>query len=265
MTVASQQSQESDTGMLRNATLDYDAEVARLVDLCAQAGIAVDGRLAGRLLTYLDLVLEKNKVLNLTAIRDWDKALVLHLVDSLTLLPELDAQTVALRERPFLDMGCGGGFPGIPLALARPDRRALLCDSVKKKVKAVDEFIEALGLGDQLSTDSERLEVLGTHHRRAFGCIVARAVGSLPVLIEYATPLLSKQGQLVVSKGTPTDEELQKGIEAAELCGLEVMSQRVFELPQGYGQRTVITYAKVTEPEVKLPRPIGTATKQPLV
>ena len=217
-----------------------------------------------RLIRYLDLVLEKNKVLNLTAVREWDKALVLHLVDSLTLLEEFDKQPQGLKNRLFLDMGCGAGFPGIPLALARPERRGMLCDSVKKKIKAVDEFIAALGLGEQLQTSSERLETLGMTHRRSCGCVVARAVGSLPVLIEYATPILSRRGRLVVSKGVPEESELEAGLEAAELCGLELMSQRLFDLPQGYGQRTVLTYEKVAEPTVVLPRAVGAAHKQPL-
>lgn len=264
MAVEPQQTTGSDGAALHDAAWNVDIEVARLIDLCGELDIVIDEHRAKRLITYLAIVLEKNKVLNLTAVREWDKAVVLHLVDSLTLLPELDAQPIALRERPFLDMGCGAGFPGIPLALVRPERCAVLCDSVKKKIKAVDEFIKALGLEEQLSTTTDRLETLGMHHRREFGCIVVRAVASLPVLIEYAAPLLSKRGQLVVSKGVPSTEELQKGRKAGEMCGLEVLSERVFDLPLEYGQRTIITYEKVKEPVIRLPRSIGTATKQPL-
>lgn len=243
---------------------EVSTEAQRLIELCSQIGIELDPVVSCRLIRYLDLVLEKNKVLNLTAVREWDKALVLHLVDSLTLLEEFDNQPNGLKNRLFLDMGCGAGFPGIPLAIARPERRGMLCDSVKKKIKAVDEFIETLGLGGQLQTSSERLETLGQTHRRSCGCIVARAVGSLPILIEYATPILSRRGRLVVSKGSPEESEIESGLAAAELCGLELMSQRVFDLPEGYGQRTVITYEKVTEPSVSLPRAIGAAHKQPL-
>lgn len=259
---------ELQDGLPASLTSDPSRELAaesqRLVELCSQAGIDVDQAVSRRLIRYLDLVLEKNKVLNLTAVREWDKALVLHLVDSLTLLEEFDKQPQGLKNRLFLDMGCGAGFPGIPLALARPERRGMLCDSVKKKIKAVDEFIAALGLGEQLQTSSERLETLGMTHRRSCGCVVARAVGSLPVLIEYATPILSRRGRLVVSKGVPEESELEAGLEAAELCGLELMSQRLFDLPQGYGQRTVLTYEKVAEPTVALPRAVGAAHKQPL-
>lgn len=251
------------------ATIDWEAldrvaEAQKLVELCADDGIQIDESVAQKLVRYLELVLKKNEVLNLTAIREWDKALVLHLVDSLTLLVEFDEQERGQQLKPFLDMGCGAGFPGIPIALARPERKGVLCDSVKKKIKAVDEFIAELGLEGQLSTSTERLEILGANHRRAFGCITARAVAPLPVLIEYAAPLLSKKGRLIVSKGVPTEEEFMSGVQAAELCGLEVLSQRFLDLPQEYGQRTIIVYEKIGEPLVQLPRLVGAASKEPL-
>lgn len=239
-------------------------ETGRLQSVLQDNDIAVSDEVAEQLLYYLDIVLEKNEHLNLTAIREWDKALALHLADSLTFLHELDAQPHDIRVKPYLDMGCGAGFPGIPLAVARPDRHGMLCDSVQKKVRAVDEFIEALGLADRLSTSSERLEILGTNRRRSFGCIVARAVAPLPVLVEYAAPLLSRHGFLVVSKGAPDEVEMERGAAAAKLCGLEMQSRRNFELAGGFGQRTMIVYGKVAEPELKLPRPIGTASKEPL-
>ena len=245
-------------------SFDRAVETSKLLELCQEADIEVDASVAEKLVNYLELVLKKNEVLNLTAIREWDKALVLHLVDSLTLLIEFDEQPRGQQLKPFLDMGCGAGFPGIPLALVRPERKGVLCDSVKKKIKAVDGFIEALDLQAQLSTTTERLEVFGTNHRRAFGCVTARAVAPLPVLIEYAAPLLAKHGRLIVSKGVPTEEEFMSGIKAAELCGLEVISQRFLDLPREFGQRTIIVYEKVDEPLVELPRQIGAATKEPL-
>lgn len=239
-------------------------ETSRLLGVLDANGIAADEGVAEELLYYLDIVLEKNQHLNLTSIRDWDRALVLHLADSLTFLKELDEQPHEIRVKPFLDMGCGAGFPGIPVAVARPDRGGMLCDSVQKKARAVEEFVSALGLQGRLSVDSERLEVLGTNRRRSFGCLMARAVAPLPVLVEYAAPLLSHHGFLVVSKGTPDESELARGKKAAEICGLAVHSVRRLELAGGFGQRTMIVYAKVSEPAVRLPRPVGMAGKEPL-
>ena len=244
--------------------IDVRYEAERLIALCSELFIDIEPSVAEKLIRYLQLVLTKNQMLNLTAIREWDKALVLHLADSLTFLEEFDALQRGQQLKPFLDMGCGAGFPGIPLAVARPERKGMLCDSVKKKIKAVDEFIAALDLSKQLTTNTDRLEILGRTHRRAFGCIVARAVAPLPVLVEYAAPLLARNGRLILSKGTPDMAEIESGLAVAELCGLEMISQRIFDLPEDYGQRSMFVYAKVGEPEVKLPRLIGMATKQPL-
>lgn len=243
---------------------DLVSEAQQLIGLCQEAGIDISMDIALNEVHYLAMVLERNKSLNLTAIRDWDKALVLHLVDSLTLLPEFMAQPQGIKDRMFLDMGCGAGMPGIPLALVCPERKGMLCDSVKKKVAAVESFINELGLDNRLITSAERLEVLGTNRGRSFGCIVARAVASLPVLIEYAAPLLAKQGYLIVSKGVPTPEEMYSGASAAKICGLEIVSERTLDLPRDYGRRTIITLQKASEPSIRLPRAVGAATKQPL-
>lgn len=238
--------------------------VDRLIQLCGSLSIEVSQEQAFILLKYLDLVLQKNKVLNLTAIREWDKGLILHLVDSLTMLEEFDSLEAGFKHKPFLDMGCGAGLPGIPLALMRPDRKGMLCDSVKKKIKAVDEFIDELCLNDQLHTSTERLETLGREERGRYGCVTARAVAPLAVLVEYASPFLCRGGVLIVSKGRPEDDEVNSGLKAAELCGFELSSRRFIELPEEFGQRQIFTFVKESLPKVKLPRSIGVASKQPL-
>lgn len=246
-------------------SISVEDSSCRLIDECASLGIEVTEHEAEKLVRYLQLVLIKNCSLNLTAIREWDKALVLHLVDSLTFLKEFDDQPEHIRDMPFLDMGCGAGFPGIPLAIMRPLRIGELCDSVKKKITAVNGFIEELGLINQLSTTSDRLEIYARYHRHDFGCITARAVSSLPVLLEYASPFLPRDGRLVVSKGQPTPDELESGERAAKLCGFKLFSSRVVELPHEMGQRTLLVYRKAQEASYKLPRSVGMAMKEPLV
>ena len=210
------------------------------------------------LLVHLDLVIEKNEVLNLTRIADVESGITLHIVDSLLLLDAFN-QT----EGPFLDLGTGAGYPGIPLGIAT-GRPGVLCDSVKKKTAAVAEFLLGLELSDQLSVSSERVETLGTTMRGHFGCVVARAVASLPVLVEYASPLLSKHGRLVVTKGNLTADERKQGLQAAEQCGMAYKGSQGFELPHDLGHREILVYEKVAMPRVKLPRQIGKAKKEPL-
>lgn len=239
-------------------------DVERLSALCEEAGIPISQEQGVSLTTYLDIMLRKNQVMNLTAIRDFDKGLVLHLVDSLLFTKFLPEERLDPLSYDFLDMGTGGGLPGIPIAIARPDYTGVLCDSTKKKAAAVWEFIETLGLQGRLSTEDERVETLATRFPEEFSHIVVRAMGSLPVLLEYAAPLLSPDGTLIVSKGTPSEEELDRGRKVAELVGLGLQEQRQFELPLGEGHRTFLVYRRTHAAKVKLPRQIGFATTYPL-
>ena len=210
------------------------------------------------LLRHLELVIDKNKVLNLTRIDTPESGITRHVVDSLLLLPAFQQTRGA-----FLDLGTGAGFPGVPLAIAS-DRSGVLCDSVKKKVVALDEFIQELGLSELLSTSSERAETLAASHKGQFGCVVARAVASLPVLLEYATPLLRRHGRVILTKGKLSDEERAQGAAAARLCGLRLVDVCELELPRDEGHREIVVYEKVAPAKLKLPRAVGKAKKEPL-
>ena len=241
-------------------------DINTLEEMAADFSISLDDAASARLLEFLDLMLAKNEVLNLTAIRDRDKGIVLHLLDSLLFMKGAGADDAGVLQfkGSFVDMVCGGGFPGIPLALANPDLKGLLCDSVKKKVAAVDEFIDKLELGDRLSTSSERLEILPQVYGEKFDYAFARALAPLPVLIEYASPLLKRDGRLIVSKGVPDHEELRSGQQAAKLAGMQRIETMELELPGDYGRRTLLVYGKMGKPSVRLPRAVGYALKHPL-
>ncbi len=243
---------------------DLDAQAHILMGYVSQLGLTIDAEAARKLVDYLVLMLRQNETMNLTAIKEWDKAMILHLVDSLVVLPEFEAVINKKPKLPFLDMGSGAGLPGIPLALVMGQAHGVLCDSVKKKMTAVEGFIAELGLSERLSTSTQRLEELGSARRGQFGCITARALASLPVLIEYATPLLAKGGSFIAIKGRPEKDEIQAGSKAAQICGLAVQSTRTVELPGDSGERTIIVYEKVVETTIKLPRNVGEASKKPL-
>ncbi len=243
---------------------DLDAQTCKLKGYVEELGLCLDDAAARKLVDYLVLMLKQNETMNLTAIKEWDKALLLHLVDSLVVLPEFEAVISKNPTLPFLDMGSGAGLPGIPLAIVKDQAHGVLCDSVKKKMNAVEGFISQLDLTERLSTSTQRLEELGSARRGQFGCITARALASLPVLIEYATPLLAKGGSFIAIKGRPEKEEVQAGSKAAKICGLAVQSTRTVELPCDSGERTIIVYEKVVETTIKLPRGVGEASKKPL-
>ena len=234
--------------------IQISAQIQEVAEVC---GIAVSSKQASLLAQHLMLVEETNKQFNLTRITSPEDAVVLHVIDSLLLLPYM-----ADSPLPFLDFGTGAGFPGIPLGIMT-GRKGLLLDSIGKKVRAVQGFIARLHL-ENLQAVQERVEQLGAEQPKGFSFVTARAVASLPVLVEYASPLLCRHGVLCVTKGKPDAEELERGAAAAKLCGMELLSSDVWELPLHYGTRTILCYQKVRKSTVKLPREIGKAKHEPL-
>ena len=191
---------------------------------------------------HLELVIEENKVTNLTRIVDWESAQVLHVEDSLAGLPEVEEAL----EGPYLDMGSGAGFPGIPLAIMT-GRETLLADSVGKKTRALDSFAAELGVDDIVSTYHGRIEDLALQQPNRFSLVTARALSSLASLLELASPLLAKGGRLV----------------CARKLGMEFVSSRGFTLSDGETSRAVIVFRKRCNPSMKLPRRVGMAQKKP--
>lgn len=208
---------------------------------------------------YLDSILEANKVTNLTRITDGEQARLIHIEDSLVGLPEVNEAPVGL----YGDLGSGGGFPGVPLALAT-GRKTLLVDSVKKKMAIVQSALDDLSLSEQISTSSERIEDLPLEYKEKFAVLTARALSKLVSLIELASPLLKKSGRLVCYKAQLSSEELEEALAVQDLVGLKMISQREICLSDGETTRTIVVFEKIGKSRIKLPRRIGLAQKQPL-
>lgn len=223
------------------------------------ANIILDDKMAELLARHLLLVIRKNEHVNLTRITNVEDAAYLHVVDSLLLRGAVDAAPAGR----LLDIGTGAGFPGIPLAVAT-GRRALLVDSVGKKVAAVDEFVRELGIARCVEARQARAEELGRELRGGFAVVCARAVAQTNVLVEYAAPLLAGGGRLVVAKAHPTADEMRAADEAARLCGLARVSRETMELPGERGHREVLSYERVGKPRIRLPRAVGMAQHHPL-
>lgn len=208
---------------------------------------------------YLDSILEANKVTNLTRITDGEQARLLHIEDSLVGLPEVNEAPTGL----YGDLGSGGGFPGVPLALAT-GRKTLLVDSVKKKMAIVQSALDDLSLSEQISTSSERIEDLPLEYKEKFAVLTARALSKLVSLIELASPLLKKGGRLVCYKAQLSSEELEEALAVQDLVGMKMISQREICLSDGETTRTIVVFEKIGKSRIKLPRRIGLAQKQPL-
>lgn len=209
--------------------------------------------------TYLKEIIKVNERINLTRITDEEEARLLHLEDSLSVLEELEDAPEGL----YGDLGSGGGFPGVPLSIAL-GRKTILIDSVKKKMNAVQEIIDRIGLGDQVSTYGGRIEELSIEKSGQFAVLTARALSTLDSLIELASPLLQQNGQLICLKAQVDVDEIEKAQDIESQTGMKLVKKREFYLSDEKTFRTVLVFEKVAEPEVSLPRRVGMAQKRPL-
>lgn len=206
---------------------------------------------------YLDLVIEKNKELNLTRIETREKGMLLHIEDSLSCIDEFTSQ-----DGPFLDIGTGGGFPGVPLAIAS-GRTGVLIDSVQKKARAVQEMIDELNLSNMIQVRGIRSEELALEVGEKFHTVIARAVSSLPTVLELATPLLVPHGEFIALRGKEDKRSIEESNRIAKKLGLEMISSRHLYIGETY-ERNILVFKKVGKPTIKLPRRNGMAQKKPL-
>ena len=231
--------------------------------LSASYDIALSTDQAELLLRHLDLVIEKNKVLNLTRIDSVSEGIIKHILDSLLFANGIPQSVLCNPHAHFVDVGTGAGFPGIPLTIMGA-WHGFLIDSVGKKARAVHEFVEDLGLAHRVTVEAIRAEDLARQHPLFFDAVTVRAVAEASILLEYASPLLRYRGVLVCSKARMSDEELRHAEQVAPRCGLRSVSRETLELPLGMGHREILCYEKVGEPQVSLPRQNGMAKCMPL-
>lgn len=219
----------------------------------------VDANRSALIECYLELILEVNKTLNLTRIEDSQEARLLHIEDSLSGSKELEAAPDGL----YGDLGSGGGFPGVPLAIAS-GRQTLLIDSVKKKMAAVASVIDELGLSAQIGTYNGRIEDLAIDQPEQFSALTARALSRVSVLMELASPLLKNGGHLICYKAQLSDEELDHALSLQKYLGMKLVSDRSFFLSDNETARRIVVFEKYRDAGLKLPRRVGLAQKKPL-
>ncbi len=240
--------------------MKQSVERAALDAALCRLGLDFDETVKEKLLKHLSLVIEKNKVLNLTRITSLEEAVVLHIEDSLSVY-----KTFSQFKGEFLDIGTGAGFPGIPLAVTT-GRKGSLLDSVKKKITAVQEFVDQLGLTEQVTTYGMRSEELVVSKRNHYGIVLARAVSSLPAVEELATPLLKHDGVLIAMRGVDSKADLNLGVQAAKKLGLKLIDRKEFSIGEDSEYtRSLCVFQKVGKSEIKLPRHPGFASKKPIV
>jgi 16S rRNA (guanine527-N7)-methyltransferase len=226
---------------------------------CEAANIALEPDDLQRLEHYLRLLYEANERMNLTGIRDPLEGWTRHIFDSLTLLPWLAAMAEDSESISVIDVGTGGGCPGIPLACVSANVSMTLLDSTRKKTAFLEETAAAIGLSNvRVVTDRAEQAGRDSLHRGQYDVVVSRAVGRLPILLEYTVPLAKEDGLVLSIKGAQAESEVEASKFALHALHAEVVD--VVHTPTG----RVIVIQKKRKTPGKYPRGVGEPAKSPL-
>ncbi len=202
-----------------------------------------------------ELLVEKNQVMNLTAITEPEAVAQLHFVDSLTVL-----QTVDCRDKTLIDVGCGAGFPGVPLAIGEPTLHVTLLDSLQKRMNWLREILPQLGV--EARVEAARAEEYVADHREQFDIATSRAVARLNILCELCLPYVKVGGHFLALKGAMTGEEVDEAKKAIAILGGRVKEIREFPVADAIHRIVVIEKVKPTPKQY--PRKFSKIKQSPL-
>ena len=218
--------------------MSYDLKV--LEQGCEELGIALNDTQKQQFIAFYEYLAEKNKVMNLTGITEFQEVLVKHFLDSLACVKAVDMTKVS----KIMDIGTGAGFPGVPLKIAFPHLEACLLDSLKKRVNFLEETFALLKL--------------------EYDLCVSRAVSNLATLSEYCLPYVKVGGNFISYKSGTVQEELQQAEKAVKILGGKIQDVVYFNLPDSEIQRSLVVIEKMKPTPGRYPRKAGTPLKEPL-
>lgn len=211
---------------------------------------------------YYDRLIEKNKVMNLTAITEREDVILKHFIDSLAL-----ARYVKLWEKEYkiIDVGTGAGFPGIPLKISFPNLQVTLFDSLNKRIKFLQEMIDTLKLKEITAVHGRAEEgARDKNMREKYDFAVSRAVANMAVLSEYCIPFVKVGGYFIPYKTGTVEEEITQGKKAIQILGGKIEKIEKLMLPDSDISRSFVFIKKEKQTPKAYPRKAGTASKQPL-
>ena len=225
-----------------------------------QVGIGLVTNQVEKFVKFYQMVIEENKKVNLTRIVEPMEFAIKHIVDSLLVL-----KAGIPIGQSGIDIGSGAGFPGIPIAITQPTQRIVLVDSLAKRVRFLDSVKNELDLG-KVEVVHARAEDLAheNHYREKFDWVTARAVASLPSLLELCTPFVKVGGVFLAMKGQNVDEEIASAAKVCKLLGVVQEEVFQFKLPEEMGERILILFRKIGATDNKYPRKPNLIKKNPL-
>lgn len=241
-------------------------DIKKLTDPLSKLNIELSDVQISLFMKYHDMLTETNKVMNLTAITDFNESCIKHYADSLSLIKATDLSEKG--DIRILDIGTGAGFPGIPLKIVYPHIHITLLDSLSKRIRFLNDVIKELELNDSgsISTIDMRAEdyVKEPDIRESYDLVVSRAVAGLSILAEYALPYVKIGGSFISYKGDNAVEEISNAENALKILGGEITDVKSFTLPDSNITRTLINIKKTCPTPDKYPRKAGLPNKKPL-
>ena len=210
---------------------------------------------------YYELLIEWNRVMNLTGITEYDEVNLKHFTDSLTIVRIKSMEDVST----LIDVGTGAGFPGIPVKIAFPHIKVTLLDSLNKRIKFLNQVVEELDLEDVVTLHGRAEDYAKKEeYREQFDLCASRAVANLSTLSEYCLPFIKKGGCFVSYKSADSDEEIQQSEKALDILGGKIEKVDKFVLPGSDMGRALVMIKKVKNTPRKYPRKAGVPSKEPL-
>ncbi|NLD26258.1 MAG: 16S rRNA (guanine(527)-N(7))-methyltransferase RsmG [Acholeplasmataceae bacterium] len=208
---------------------------------------------------YYRFLVQENAKMNLTAITEKDEVYIKHFYDSL----KLNDAFLFSQAKNLLDVGSGAGFPGIPLKILHPHLKLVIIEPTTKRIAFLQELISLLNL-ENVELLNGRAEDIIVNHREQFDVVTARAVASLPVLLELCLPYVRVNGMFLAMKGSSYQEEVQESANALRLLDSEILDLTYYQLPEGMGERAIIKIRKNRKNNMKYPRNYAAIKKKHL-